>query len=202
MLIHVLGKPSARYSYQWKLMLPARCLHIIRWVSLANRAIRYVITTVGGRQGTRFGERIMVLLLAFCIFPFVVKEWYQSSIYREMRKTENEQEGAHKTTQAGHSANPFMVSGCLFTAFYQVIILGDNLSDKLPLGKFSIISEKDVAFRGEKCCPWRCEMYARWISSSFLLRTVWMLPFQALPDRHRPEEIYISRTRGNSPTSE
>lgn len=71
-------------------------------------------------------------------------------LQREMRKTNNEHEGAHKTTQAGHSVNPFMVSGCLFTAFYQVIILRDNLSDKLPLGKISIINEKCVAFRRQK----------------------------------------------------
>lgn len=64
-------------------MLQARCLHIIRCVSLANCSIRYVITAVGGSQGTHFGERIMLLLLVFCVFPFVIKEWYQSSIYRE-----------------------------------------------------------------------------------------------------------------------
>lgn len=34
----------------------------------------------------------------------------------EMRKTENKQGGDHKTTQPGHSVNPFMVSGCLFSA--------------------------------------------------------------------------------------
>lgn len=49
-----------------------------------------------------------------------------------MRKTKNKQEGGHKTTQAGHSGNPFMVSGCLWTAFYQVIRLGANSSRKLP----------------------------------------------------------------------
>lgn len=123
----------------------------------------------GGRQsrhtfwGTHHG-----IFIGFLYFPLCCKRMVSEfNLQREMRKTENEQEGAHKTTQAGHSANPFTVSGCLFTAFYQVIILGLNLSDKLPLGKFSIINEKDAGFRGEKCYPWRCEMYVCCICSSF-----------------------------------
>lgn len=148
-------------------MLQARCLHIIRWVSLANCSITHAIS--GGRQsrhtfwGTHHGIFIGFLYFSLCCKRMVS----EFNLQREMRKTENEQEGAHKTTQAGHSANPFMVSGCLFTAFYQVIILGDNLSDKVPLGKFSIINEKDAGFRGEKCYPRRCEMYVCCICSSF-----------------------------------
>lgn len=118
--------------------------------------------------GTHHATFIGFLYFSLCCKRMVS----EFNLQREMRKTENEQEGTHKTTQAGHSANPFMVSGCLFTAFYQVIILGDNLSDKLLLGKFSIINEKDIVLGGEKCCPWRCEMYVCCIRSSFLLHTV------------------------------
>lgn len=99
-------------------------------------------TFLGKHHGTFIG----FLYFSLC-YKRMASEF---NLQREMRKTKNEQEGAHKTTQAGHSVNPFMVSGCLFTAFYQVIILGDTLSDKLPLGKISIINEKYVAFTRQK----------------------------------------------------
>lgn len=96
-------------------------------------------------------------------------------------KTKNEQEGDCKTTQAGHSVNPFMVTGCLFTVFYQVIIPRDNSSDKLPLGTFSVINKKYGTFRREALL-WRHETCECYLGSSFLLRAVCMLSSPPVPD--------------------
>lgn len=49
----------------------------------ANWSIRNAIMAIGWSLGTHFGGWIMVFLLACHILPFVIKEWYWSSPYRE-----------------------------------------------------------------------------------------------------------------------
>lgn len=70
-----------------------------------------------GVKAHTFGNksRYFYWFAVFCPYKKMASEF---KLQREMRKTGNEQEGDHKTTQTGHSLHLFMVSGCLFTAFY------------------------------------------------------------------------------------
>lgn len=161
-------------------MLQARCLHIIRWVSLANCSITHAITVVGGSQGTHFGECIMVFLLVFCIFPFVVKERYQSSICRERW-------GKLKMSRKEPIKPPRLVIQRILLWLVSVYLLHSTRS--LFLGiiyltnchwvnfpssmKKMPASEERSATRGGVRCM--CVVSAL----PFLLCTVWMLPFQA-----------------------
>lgn len=137
-------------------------------------------------MGTRHGIFIGLLYVT------LIKEWYQSSTQRETRKSENEQEGDHKTTQAGHSGNPVMVSGGLFTAFYQAIILGDNSSHKLPLGTFSIINKKICSLRerSASCVDIKQVCVIAALPSGYV--HLECFPFELYLIGHRPYEIHIS----------